>query len=69
MSSYNEKKVMEFSKINNFIEQISNNNNKFSGIIKLILNNNSNQSLEIMTYEEAQHNSFIKKISKFIQKK
>jgi len=53
----------------NFIDRISKTNNKFSGIIQLNFKNNQNQNLEIMTYDENQHNNFVQKISKFIPKK
>lgn len=69
ISSFNEKKSLEFSKILNFIDQTSKNNNKFSGIIKLSFKNNPNEGLEIMTYNEAQHNDFINKISNYVPRK
>ena len=69
ISSFKEKKILEFSKILNFIVQLSKNNNKFSGIIKLNLKNNSNEGLEIMTYNETQHNDFINNISSYIPRK
>jgi len=51
------------------MDRVSKTNGKFLGIIQLNYKITQNQSLEIMTYDELQHNNFVKKIIKFIPRK
>ena len=61
-----EKKIIEFGNIKDFYESNNkgNNNNKFSGIIKIyMINNNQNKNLELSTNDENNFFEFIKKLS------